>query len=682
MASLKDALTYAAQNPTSDFAKQLTVHIQSGKADAEAQQNGIDLTPIKRAPAPTITPVTTPETPAEKPGIIHRIGVGIMNAGKGIFNALTSSEQAFGNDIAAAIGGNAFAEQAKQAQQKLADSDLSYLKKVQENRASALASGDTAAVSRYDNVLNNFHTSQGDSITDLFPALKKTNVQVAGDAAGVLLDTLLAGTYGSAAKGAKTGELLVKTAAEKAAETAAAQSAKAAFKAAPLGQKLAKIGTETAVSALKGAGVGYAYDVAGNAQEGKTGADIAKPGFGTLLGGGIPLVIGGVRATAAVTKDMAPRIINSLVKPKTADFSYGKDPGRTVSEMGITGNNLEDFGHNISVAKNDVGKKLGDIYSSEANAGIKIDATDEIKKIDDAIAEAAKGGKNNQAIVTQLSNIKDSLLYDHAIDGNGNIIKASAVPEATQKIVQNHIDEVAQEVAGNPGAKLTDILEQAKKNISLSLSHDNLATVASEVDNIDTSKIKDISKFADEVNSAINSHNVPVDLSNLNPVEAFNFKKEIAARTRFTGNPSDDKTVNSVLKNIYGSLKEKLNTALKPNNPEILDLNQKFADLTSAEIATKNRDAIVRRSNLVSLPVKTGAVTAALLGGFNPGAILGGVAAGTLEKALASTAVKTRVAAWLGSQKPSAVAKIIENNPGVKEVLIRVWPKLASQIKL
>ena len=53
-------------------------------------------------------------------------------------------------------------------------------------------------------------------------------------------------------------------------------------------------------------------------------------------------------------KETAPRFINSLIKPKQADFSYGKNPGRTVSELGITGNNLSDFANNIHTEKNTI----------------------------------------------------------------------------------------------------------------------------------------------------------------------------------------------------------------------------------------------------------------------------------------------------------------------------------------
>jgi hypothetical protein len=243
------------------------------------------------------------------------------------------------------------------------------------------------------------------------------------------------------------------------------------------------------------------------------------------------------------------------------------------------------------------------IYKSPENAGIVINAEPELQKIDDAITEAAKGGKNNQGIVTTLQNIKDSLLHTHAIDDNGNIIRTSTEPHS---------------------------------------------------------------------------------LSNLTPEEAFALKNEIANRTQFTGRPSDDKTINSVLKDIYGGLKEQLNTHLSINNPEIRDLNQKFADLTSAEIATRNRDKIIQRANimpLVNKATQAGTVIAAIMSGtvFSP-IVLGGVTAVALEKALGTTAVKTRIASWLGKESPGVIGRVLEQNPQIRTVLARTYPNLASKL--
>ena len=377
--------------------------------------------------------------------------------------------------------------------------------------------------------------------------------------------------YGKAEEEAKTGESLAKGA-----QTAAPVVEGAAK--ATLGTTLEDIGVKSAVRAGVGGATGYGYDVSQNLQKGKNGVEAFTPGMGTALGTAIPLGIGGIEAGVAISKNMAPRFINSLIKTNAASSSYGKDPGRTVSAMGITGNNLSDFADNIGKAKNDVGSNIGDIYAKPENANIKINAAPTVSRLDAAISGAPKGGKNNQGIVTTLQTVKDALLYEHGADSEGNVVKV-----------------------------------------------------------LDT-----------------NGHAIPRDLSSLSPEEAFQLKQDVAAQTQFTGKPSDDKTVNSILKGMYGDLNSKLNTAVSPTSPETTGLNQTYADLTSAELATRNRDAVVQRSSQVRMPVKVGEaagiITAIATGGAAIPAILAGVGTAGLDKALGSTAVKSRIAAWLGSE--------------------------------
>lgn len=545
-----------------------------------------NLDKYKLAPTSTIS-----ETPSESiwSKLAHTDLNPLSLVTKGVFKvgkALTPSEQAFGQDISSGIIGNTQNKQLEQQNKTLSDSDLNNIKTIIGLKNKAIANGQDS--SHFDNVLRNYQMNDGQSLSDIAPALDKSNLQVLGDAGGTLLDILSAGSYGTEAK---SFELLKAT---KATEPIVNQGLK---------QTLKTITKETAVHSAVGGASGYGYDVANNLQDGATGADIFKPGMGTVTGVATPIVIGGVRVGVAITKETAPRFINSLIKPKTADFSYGKDPGRTVSELGITGNNLNDFGEKIDVHKADIGTRIGEVYDNPINSSLRINAEDEIKKIDDAIAEAAKGGKSNQSIVTALQNTKDALLYEHGIDAEGNIIKTG---------------------------------------------------------------------------------NVPRDLSALSPQEAFDLKQLVSGQTKFTGKPSDDKTVNSVLKDIYGGLKEKLNNAVSPNNPEIIDLNQKYADLTSAEIATRNREAIINRSNMVSLPQTItgleGTIAALVAGTAALPATLIGISVAGLEKALATTAVKTRIAAWLGSESPSVISKVLQQNPGIKTVLYRLMPKLASKL--
>lgn len=505
-----------------------------------------------------------------------------LQAVKNVGNFFTGSEQGLGHNIADIIT-------APQAQQQASDSahiDAEYLKTLIQLKRNAILKGDASAAQHYDSLIQNHQPT-----TYQAPSLPSTG-EVAGNLLGTAADVLSAGTYGKATAGMKAGELAGKVAPTVATPTATT-----------LGGKLADIGKQTAKNAGIGAGIGYAYDVAGNLQQGKTGSETFTPGMGTLTAGALPLVIGGVRAGSAISKESAPKFINSLIKPSQANFSYGKDPGRTVSELGITGNSLPDFATNIGKARQDIGAQLGAIYANPANASKTVDATDAIGRIDKAIADAAKGGKGNQGIVTALQNVKDGLLYEHSVNADGVIEKVGTQPR---------------------------------------------------------------------------------NLTNLNPQEAFALKDLVSQQTKFTGNPSDDKTVNTVLQSVYGDIKDKLNSAVGQNNPEVTKLNQQYADLTSAQLATQHRDAIVSRSNIISMPVKVGGATAIITalgtGGAAVPAILAGATVASLDKALESTAVKTRMAKWLGSQSPSTISKIVEKNPGIATTIKRLTPKVASQL--
>ncbi len=575
--ALKNAIEFAKQNPDSPQAVQLRRRIEAGMYNTELAQ------------------ISKPVE--QKPSVLKTVG-----------NALISSEKGLGEDIAGGLStilpksftGQDNLEAAQKVKEQTLATLINKLHEVQKN------GGDT---SKWLKLIGQTTGQEVPTMADLYPAIKKSNLQVLGDVGGTLLDIISVGSYGAAAKGAQSGKLLAKaggvvekTAAKIGIETVpkiiAPKLGKQALK-----PTLKTIAKTTAKQTALGGATGYGYDVAENLKEGQTGAEAFKPGFGATLGAGIPFALGVLKGGIALSKDIAPKFINSLIKPKQADFAYGKDPGRTVSSMGITGNNLDDFADNIHTAKREVGEQIGAIYSDPKNAGVIVDASDEIQKIDDAIAKASRGGKENQGIVTTLQNTKDALLFDHAVNADGVIEKIGTTPR---------------------------------------------------------------------------------DLSKLTAQEAFDLKKVIAEQTKFTGKASDDKTVNSILKSMYGGIKDKLNKGLGKKSPELIDLNQKFADLTSAEIATRNRDAIIKRADLVSLPIKVGSATALITalstGGAAVPAILAGASAAVLDKALESTAVRTRIAAWLGSETPSTISKVLANNPEIKTVLLRALPKFASQI--
>lgn len=168
----------------------------------------------------------------------------------------------------------------------------------------------------------------------------------------------------------------------------------------------------------------------------------------------------------------------------------------------------------------------------------------------------------------------------------------------------------------------------------------------------------------------VNEDGIPTrSLEKLNASEMFELKREIGDLTRWTGNATDDEIVNKALKQTYGGIKGQLDE----NIDGISILNEKYANLKSAEIATNYRDKIAARQNLVSFSglqtgTAAGIVSAVMTGGaVAPILVAGGVAATT--EALKSPAVKTRAAAWLASASKEEVKDTFTQAPWLRSAL-------------
>lgn len=95
----RGAMEYAAQNPNSDFARQLKMRIQTGEFDQQAHDTGVDLTPFGRpAPAPVSSETSAPSIRDVTRGtvdIIKSAGADVAAAAKAGYEKMKSgrSEQ-------------------------------------------------------------------------------------------------------------------------------------------------------------------------------------------------------------------------------------------------------------------------------------------------------------------------------------------------------------------------------------------------------------------------------------------------------------------------------------------------------------------------------------------------------------------------------------------------------------
>lgn len=256
---------------------------------------------------------------------------------------------------------------------------------------------------------------------------------------------------------------------------------------------------------------------------------------------------------------------------------------------------------------------------------------------------------------------------------------------AEEGIMANSFEDLISKISisrKNIGQQIGNVLEKsANKNLDLSNSIkpiDEAISQAMKAPRTNASLVERLSSVKSDLLREITDEtgNISIrELNNLTPKEAFEMKQIIGDITKFTGNASDDNVVNKALKQVYGEVKEKINT-LDSGLPR---LNEKYASLTSAEIAAKYRDKIIERSNIISMPMKIGGtvglVGSVLTGGISAAPILAAIAAGALDKAASTTAFRTRIAAMLAKESKRTIQKIFNENPAVRAQIIKAFPR-------
>lgn len=255
---------------------------------------------------------------------------------------------------------------------------------------------------------------------------------------------------------------------------------------------------------------------------------------------------------------------------------------------------------------------------------------------------------------------------------------------ARERITANNLEQLGQKIdekVVQRGQEIGNLYEQAGPGKEVNYTEtlkpidDALAraqksprTNAGIIERLNNLK-KDLLQFEPVKDSAGNiiGEQATRDLSNLSPKDAFQFKNDLADLTKFTGNKSDDNFVNKALKGVYHKIDSKLDTLI----PGLEKANAHYTDLKSAQIATRYRDLINERHNLISFIPKIGVVAAAVYGlktGDVKGAteyLLADIALG----ALGNTAAKTRIASILTRMEPGVRAQLLRSVPLIQRLL-------------
>jgi len=233
-------------------------------------------------------------------------------------------------------------------------------------------------------------------------------------------------------------------------------------------QGAAKLGGRAAVEAGIFAGVTAL-------QEGEINKNVKNS---ALIGAAFPIAGAGLKALSKpvrnlLTKKVPSRLINSLIKPASKEFKFGKNPGLAVAQEGIKANSLEGLSGKVIRKRNAIGKMIGDkVRKTTGITNLSDDINSTINKhvlhqTDDTVINQM----NN--VLDQLSNVKQPIMEAGKIRlkniGQRNISQMSNVElHSFQKLIgkltkwtgapaEKEVNKMLSELYGKVGAKLEKV---------------------------------------------------------------------------------------------------------------------------------------------------------------------------------------------------------------------------------
>jgi len=128
------------------------------------------------------------------------------------------------------------------------------------------------------------------------------------------------------------------------------------------------------------------------------------------LNAGINIAFPAAGIVAKKAGEILPsKIVNSLIKPLAKDFAYGKNPGKTVSELGIVANDFDELVGKIRTAKEEAGNTIGTLRS-KSTVQAELNPATILAPIDEAIAQASLTPRTNASVLARLDDVRQDIL--------------------------------------------------------------------------------------------------------------------------------------------------------------------------------------------------------------------------------------------------------------------------------
>lgn len=356
---------------------------------------------------------------------------------------------------------------------------------------------------------------------------------------------------------------------------------------------------------------------------------------------------------------------------KSGASAVGKlGAGALTGEVFDIASNLQENKTGADIVKPGLGTALGvvaPLANVTKNAVVRFGKNQSPRIINSLIKPLAKDfsyGKNPGRAVAEAGIVANN--FDDLV---------TKIQESRQTTGQA-IGELGRKLSTKPIVDIDDTLSGLDDAMRTAASQNN-STLLKRLGDVKKSIVSILEPGVDDSGNIVINEVGKRKLTGLNFSEARDVLGTIGDITQFTGNPSDDKVVNSALKGIYGKIKGRTLEVADQLDPtlakEFRKLTERYADLSSAEVATKYRDKIVERSALVGLSpqiagIGTGILTMVATGGAATPAILAGLTGAVVDKLASTPGFKTRLATLLSKKSQTEVNALFQKLPALKNL--------------